>query len=204
MQDDSASIPPSQPEQKRKRPWLKWAAILFGLVAIALYLMGALRPYSNPSRGMSPAIDPGDNVVMEGVSYFFRAPRRGEIVVFKTDRISRLVIPGQKGDIYLKRLVGLPGDQLRIAEGKLFVNGKHLPLENDAGPIVYTNPTKQSGYLMIKPEETVVVPEGNYFVLGDNSPNSADSRYWGFVPAASLKGRLALRFWPLNKFGPVK
>jgi signal peptidase I len=183
---------------------LRWALILLGITVAGLYVLGYLRPYNIPTKAMSPAIEPGDQVFMEGITYLFREPKRGEIIIFKTDGIPELTTPGKKGDIYIKRLVGLPGDKLRIADGKLFVNDKHLSLENEAGPIAYSNGTSRVFIHLTNPQETLVVPEGKYFVLGDNSPNSSDSRYWGFVPMANLKGRLMLRYWPLGKFGAVK
>src|SRR6185369_2711466 len=109
-------------------------ASVLGLLVV-LRVFGLLRPFSIPTSGMAPAIAVGDCDLMENFTYNFRKPRRGDIVVFKTDGIPSL----QNGVIYVKRMVGLPGDSLRISDGKLFVNDKHLALTNEAGDIRYVS-----------------------------------------------------------------
>jgi signal peptidase I len=150
---------------------------------------------------MSPAISPGDLVLAEGATFLFREPRRGEIIVFRTTGIAGMP-PHEQGQIYVKRLVGLPGDQVRITGGELFVNESQVTLQNEGGSIHYTN-FKWSQYLS-NGEETVVVPPGHYFVLGDNSPDSADSRIWGFVPGQNVLSRVIFRYGPLSRMGPVR
>ena len=195
---------PEEQPKPRRIPLLKAAVILMAIAASGLSLAGYLRCYNVPTQSMSPALQKGDNIFMEGVSYLFRAPQRGEVIIFKTDGITNLVTASGAGQIYMKRLVGLPGDKLRIADGKIFVNDDPLELENEAGPIVYSNAMNRGGFLLTSPQETLVVPEGEFFVLGDNSPNSSDSRYWGFVPAQNLMGRAVVRYWPISRFGKVK
>lgn len=150
---------------------------------------------------MSPAIKPGDLIIAEGVTFLFRAPRRGEIVIFTTADISGM--PFQERDkIYVMRLVGLPGDELRIEEGKLFVNGAEITLHNEGGPIAYSN--DQRSRHLGAPTDTFIVPPECYFVLGDNSPNSSDSRYWGPMPQSNVRSRPLLRYAPSSRFGGVE
>ena len=157
------------------------------VVFLLLVAMGRIRAYTIPTTAMHPTIARNETVFMEGITYFFHAPRIGEIVVFKTDGIESL----KEGTFYVKRIAGKPGDTLRIADGKLYVNDKHLPLANAAGEITYTN-FPNSPFLS-SPTKSITVPEGHYFVLGDNSPNSADSRMYGSIPAKNIRGRILWR-----------
>jgi len=171
---------------------------------VALRLLGILIPYSIPTDGMSPAASKNDMLLVEGFTFLRRQPARGDIVAFKTDGISGIPLPpGVKSQIYLKRLAGLPGETLQISQGKIYVNGTPAPIFNQAGEIHYTNP-RGSGGLLSSAEEKVTVPAGMYFVLGDNSPDSSDSRYWGFVPAGNVIGKVSFRFGPLNRIGAIQ
>ena len=169
---------------------------------VALRLFGLLIPYSVPTAAMSPAIDAGDSILMEGITYLGKKPKRGDIVVFKTDDIR----PGgpipQRGEIYMKRLVGFPGEKLRLADGILYVNEQPASFHNRDGEIHY--PRLPGSTYLINDSQTVTVPEGCYFVLGDNSPHSADSRLWGFVPSKSVLGRAAFCYWPMRRMGSIK
>lgn len=149
---------------------------------------------------MSPAIKPGDHFFSENFSYVLGSPKRGDIIVFKTDNLPMPPPP----TIYVKRLVGLPGDTLRLVNSNLFVNGTELSLSNAAGKIHYVQPPSSMARFLIADSQTVTVPAGHYFVLGDNSANSADSRYLGFVPVQNVLGRAALMFWPAGRIGAIQ
>ena len=146
---------------------------------------------------MTPAISAGDHVIMEGMTFLARKPRRGDIVVFKSGGIASL----PPATLYVKRVAGEPGDHLRISEGKLFVNEKQVALSNARGEIAYELPPLAERF---SPKTDVIVPEGRYFVLGDNSTNSLDSRFWGTVPRDSILGRISFCYWPLQRVGGVK
>jgi signal peptidase I len=150
-----------------------------------------------PTGSMTPAVSPGDHVVMEGLTFLARKPRHGDIVVFRTDGIASL----RAGSVYLKRIAGEPGDRLRISEGKLFVNDKRMSLSNAMGEITYYPPS-QSDASTLKTD--MIVPEGCYFVLGDNSINSLDSRYFGPLPRDNIIGRICFCYWPPQRIGNVK
>lgn len=147
---------------------------------------------------MTPTISRGDQFIMEGFTFLLRRPRRGDVIVLKTDGIPSL----PPGGIYIKRVAGSPGDRLRIEDGRLYVNDAHVVLENEVGEIRYV-PVAGEHYLTTS-TDTLVVPEGHYFVLGDNSGDSVDSRTWGCIPAANIMGRASFRYWPPARIGSVR
>ena len=112
----------------------------------------------------------------------FGGPQRGDVVVFR--------YPANPQKDFIKRIIGLPGDMIWIDRGRVYVNGTML----------------QEDYISALPQYSVPperVPDGNYFVLGDNRPNSSDSHFWGFVPQANLIGKAWLIYWPPSQWGVV-
>ena len=165
---------------------------------IVLRLYGLIWPFSVPTGAMTPAIVPGDHLIVEGFTFFIsRQPRRGDIVVFRTEGLP-LVPPGQ---FYVKRVAGEPGDRVRISDGRLFINDKQVSISNALGEIAYNLPQHSPDPL---PQTDVTVPSNSYFVLGDNSTNSLDSRYWGSLPRGNIIGRVAYCYFPLQRIGLVK
>lgn len=116
----------------------------------------------------------------EGDFYIFHPPRRGEVIVFRP--------PIPSNEDYIKRVIGVPGDVVSISGGTVILNGK--PLEEPY--IAY-----RSNDFM----DTIIVPAGQYFVLGDNRSNSRDSRSWGMLPGENIIGKAWLTYWPLDKLG---
>jgi signal peptidase I len=150
-----------------------------------------------PTSSTTPAVSAGDHIFMEGASFLFRQPHLGEVIVFKTDGITPL--PPQQ--FYVKRVAGRPGEHVRLADGKLFVNEKQVSLSNAFGEIVCDLPKGPGG---VAPYTDLTVPADSYFVLGDNSTNSLDSRYWGGVPRKNIIGRVWFCYWPQQRAGKVK
>ena len=173
-------------------------AVVVGTIAISLHFSGIVHAYSVHGGSMIPALCLGDQFLMERLTFLLRKPERDDIVVLKTDGIASLPL----GGIYIKRIVGEPGERVYLADGRLYVNGTPMSLRNQAGEIRYL-PVGGQRHL-ISSEDIVVVPEGHYFVLGDNSADSADSRVWGCVPAKNIIGRVAFRYWPISKTGAVR
>lgn len=151
-------------------------------------------------------MDTGDQVFVDKVSYHFAPPQRGEVFVFKTTGIRRIeaTLPrGIQSQHYIKRLVGLPGDTLRIAAPDLWINGKR-PTE----PSILKVMSCENGYrgyandprfnYLTSPEDTFEIPKKSYFALGDNSYHSSDSRFWGVVPEANVSGRGLFVYWPFS------
>lgn len=153
-------------------------------------------------------VDAGDHVFVDKMIYNFRHPRRGEIFVFKTTDIqeieSDLRMRNVEGSqFYIKRLAGLPGDELRIDPPQLLING-----EPAAGREFQRIMSARDGYrgfangppmkFLSDPGRRFQVPEKHYFALGDNSQNSSDSRFWGSVPQRNVMGRGWLVYWPFK------
>lgn len=144
-------------------------------------------------------VNNGDHIFVDKISYNFRRPRRGEVFVFETRDL-----PGTRGEFYIKRLAGVGGDVLQINEPELFVGG-HRAAEPSFGRVMslkdgyrgYSNPS-MARYLRT-PEDKFEVPTDGYFALGDNSFNSADSRYFGVVPHANLVGKALFLYWPFTR-----
>ncbi len=141
-----------------------------------------------PSESMVPTLEVNDRLLVEKLTYHFRQPERGDIVVFNPTKT--LEDQGYH-EAFIKRVIGLPGDSVEVHDGMVFVNGKPLH-ETYLGS---NRPNYAWG-----PER---VPEGQYLVLGDNRNNSYDSHYWGFVPRDRIVGRAAFRFWPPQRVGEL-
>jgi signal peptidase I len=174
------------------------AGLLVGLFVI-LSLTGIVHSWRVPTGAMKPTIVPGDIIYTENLSYRFRKPRRGEIITFATEGILGIPQPEppEQAVVYIKRVIGLPGDKLELRNEHLFVNGKEDAAASGGFRIVPGRMYLSNDGLPVQ------VPANSYFAVGDNTDNSYDSRYWGFVPANNLKGRVVWRCWPPSRFGPL-
>ena len=120
----------------------------------------------------------------------FAQPKRGDVIVF--------IYPEDRKKDFIKRLIGLPGETIEITEGIIYVNGRPL-----AEPLFSQRYYYNRGDFA-KEGESIVVPPDSFFVLGDNSASSKDSRYWGFVPRKNLLGKALVIYWPLQRIRIVK
>lgn len=165
------------------------AALLFLPLPVQLIATG----FKVPTAAMEPTLGGAsrgtpDHILVDRLSYRVGTPRRGDLAIFSTTGIAG--IPGE-GSLYVKRVVGLPGEKIEVREGRIFANARQLG-EQDGIPSITYVATSASSY---------VVPEGAYFMLGDNSRNSYDSRYWGSVPRANIQGRVARIYYPFSRAG---
>jgi signal peptidase I len=202
-----ADEPPATPSESRadSARSLVWEIIQTVLLTIAIFLAvrSVVQNFRVEGASMDPTLHTGqyllinkvlyaraDGTLLEGVipdrtpqdtpNFIFGGPQRGDIVVFLS--------PGQTDKDFIKRVIGLPGETVRIVNGQVFVNGK--PLEE---PYLTHHATYDF--------ESRVVPPGQYFVLGDNRPNSSDSHLGWFVPANNLIGKAWVSYWPPTEWG---
>lgn len=167
--------------------------VLGAIVFLPLPAQLIAAAFKVPTAAMEPTLGGAsrgtpDHILIDRLSYRVTTPHRGDLAVFSTSGIAG--IPGE-GSLFVKRVVGLPGEKIEIREGRVFANARQLG-EQDGIPSVTYVATSASSY---------VVPEGAYFMLGDNSRNSYDSRYWGSVPRTNIQGRVARIYYPFSRAG---
>jgi signal peptidase I len=188
------------------------------IVAVALglaFLIQAwvVKPYRIPSGSMEPTLQVGQRILVDRIGMHFGSPHVGEIMVFHPPaNYDQCADPNQgentAGEIkpqacdqvqskessvtFVKRVVGLPGDHLRIVNGYVIRNGKR-----ESAPYI-----KQcDGDAACNFPRTIVVPNGDYYMMGDNRPDSEDSRFWGPVPRSWLIGQAFFTYWPIGRIG---
>ena len=193
------------------KEWIETFVFVFVMVILIRYFICEIRWI--PSASMKPTLVEGDRIVVERVTRFYKKPQRGDILVFyppfvKLNKSPLGILARRTGigcnDIaFIKRVVGLPGEKIEIKQlpdGKnvVFINDK--PLEENYIMDPYESiPCSDTMYC-----GPMIVPEGKYFMMGDNRGNSEDSRFWGFLPEYRIVGRATCIFWPLNRIKTVK
>lgn len=210
------------------KKWLReWAETLVFAFVMALIIRAFLiQVFWIPSGSMEPTLNIGDRIIVNKLSYgiqnplfesfkekkflyiipnpiygkhvltsnlqyfinFNRGPKRFDMVVFKMYDFD-----GNRKDL-IKRVIGMPGEKIELKKGIVFINGKELKEEHKMFSNYY------DPKLMPATFGPVQIPTDSYFVMGDNRPNSADSRYWGFLPKTNLIGPAFLRIWPITRF----
>ena len=173
--------------------------IAIAVAAVLAIKAWVVNPYRIPSSSMEPTLhcavpeqgclaSRSDRVLANRFAYRFIDPERGDIVVFRTPPAATEECPGP-GGVFVKRLIGLPGDTVEARDDQLYVNGQPLPEP-------YLN-----GGEVGKVFGPVTVGEGEYFMMGDNRVSSCDSRDWGTVPRENLIGPVFARYWPVRRIG---
>ena len=189
-----------------RRRVVEWIVTLAVAVAIVLLVKAwVVNPYRIPSPSMEPTLhcarpEPGcegghpDRVLANRFIYHFRDPRRGEIVVFHSPPAAAAMCTG---GIFVKRVIGLPGDVWAERRGFTYVDGKRL-----SEPYVQTDRRDSDTKTLqdIPPAGTMQrIPKGMYLMEGDNRAHSCDSRVWGLVPRSAIIGKVFLTYWPLGR-----
>lgn len=180
--EQTSANSPNRAESKPKRSGcLGFFIDTVETILLALVLFLAINALSARVRvenvSMLPTLKPGEFLLVNRVAYKFGQPSIGDIIVFHA--------PGENEMDYIKRVIGLPGDQVRITDGIVYINNQPLY------ELYIAEAPRYSG--------TWDVPPNEYFVLGDNRNNSSDSHMWGFVPHDDIVGRALFIYWPLSE-----
>jgi signal peptidase I len=166
-------------------------------VAVALLIQAFLvKPYRIPSASMEDTLLIGDRVLVDRISWRFAQPERGDIVVFH---------PPFDGPVLIKRIIGLPNDEISLRGGFVYINGHRLDEPYVRRVNGHQEPSEPfSNGLPWALQEPFKVPAGSYFVMGDNRTDSGDSREFGPIKRAQFVGRGFARYWPPGRIGGVQ
>ena len=162
-------------------PFLEVFEIL-AVVLVSIYVIYGFiaQPFLVQGASMQPNFYSGDYLLVDEATYHFRSPERGEVIVFHN--------PNNPAEFYIKRVVGLPGEEVVINDGKVLINGKVL------------DESYLPQGLEVNGQYVFQLGQDEYFVMGDNRPQSYDSRSWGPLEKSFIVGVVRLRFWPPNEF----
>lgn len=204
---------------RAKKPLARSVAELVVIIVVALGLAlliqaYVVKPYEIPSGSMLPTLRINQRILVDRIGVHFSSPHVGDIYVFHPPASETCANPRQgennlgeparaacdavqtkeSAQTYVKRVVGLPGDRLSIRNGQVIRNGVPEP---DA----YAVPCLGGGECNFP--RTITVPRGDYYMMGDNRPDSLDSRFWGPVPRAWLIGKAFFTYWPPDRVGSL-
>jgi signal peptidase I len=168
---------------------VEWVLVIVGAVLIALLVRTfVMQSFQIPSGSMNDTLLEGDRVLVNRLSYRLHDINRGDVVVFERPA-SAPAAPGDPKDL-IKRVIGLPGEEVSTVDGVVHIDGQ--PLDE---------PYLAPGATTTGIDEPIEVPEGEILVLGDNRNNSSDGRVFGTIPVESVAGRAFAVIWPLSRFG---
>lgn len=223
MESSTVDPPPLPDETTSRRRRFGWPAVtllavfgfllMYGLPLVARRSMvqtfkissGAMQPtLMGKRKSQAGRTIPGDYVVVEKVSKRARSPSRGDIIVFKTDGLP--LCPPKT--CYVKRVIGLPGETVSIDPPDLLINGERATepailrrIAEGKGDYSGFRLAAHPGAVMSKSTDVLTVGADEYFVLGDNTANSKDSRHFGSVPKENIVGRVLKIYWPPSRIG---
>ena len=148
-----------------------------------------------PSASMEPTIMTGDHIFGNRLAYKIGDPERYDIIIFR--------YPDDESQLFIKRVIGLPGDTVEFRDGRVYVNNSEMALPDDFCSVHGQTWLDERRTSLTNP---FTVPEGSYFVMGDNRVNSRDSRFWTnpFVKREKILGEAFFRYWPLNEISLIR
>jgi signal peptidase I len=164
--------------------------VLFIAIALVFFVIRPflLEPFVVSGKSMYPNFDDKDYLIIEKLSYRFGVPQRGDVLVFK--------YPLDPEQYFIKRIIGLPGEQVAVRDGRVYVYN----LQHPNGELLDEKFLPQQGVTASR-VEVMQIGDKDYFVMGDNREHSHDSRSWGTLPRADFVGKVWLRLLPLNEIG---
>ena len=184
---DEPATKTTSTKASNRKVLMEWVVIIvIAVVASLLVRTFVFQTYFIPSASMEPTLHIGDRIIINKLSVDFGTIHTGDIVVFKAPPAENC---GTKVADLVKRVIGVPGDRLTSKANTIYINGK---------PLDETWPHDEP---LGTPIGNVTVKPGQYFVMGDNHPDSCDSRYWGTVPRSDIIGKAFVRIWPLSRIG---
>jgi len=169
--------------------------IVFALSIFIVVYLFLFQPHKVKGNSMYPNFHNGDLILTDRISYRFTSPKRGDVIVFKappSEPCSEIECE------YIKRIIGVPGDLVKISEGKVYINDQPLN-ESYLPKNLITSPGS-----FLKENQTVKIPEDEYLPLGDNRPQSRDGREFGTISRSRIVGKAILRYWPFKSFKLIK
>jgi signal peptidase I len=167
---------------------IEFVAIVGVIVLIIQFFIA--KPHQVSGNSMFPNFHNGDYIITNLLTTRFGELKHGEVVVFK--------YPRDKSKVFIKRVIGMPGDRVKIMRDHIYLNGTLL----NEPYLPAGTPTRTKGFM--DEGEEVTVPKDQYFVVGDNREGSSDSREWGPLTKEDIIGQAYLRYWPLSKVGLIK
>lgn len=162
------------------------------VVALSIFVVAYLflvQPHEIKGNSMEPNFHNNEYILTDKISYKFSEPKRGDVIIFKAPKNPEID--------YIKRIIGLPGDHIKVQNGQVYLNGK--PLKE----VYLKDPTSLFPGSYLQEGVEIVVPQEEYFAMGDNRPHSSDSREFGPVPVNLIIGKAILRYWPLSQIGTL-
>ncbi|MEK9179142.1 MAG: signal peptidase I [Patescibacteria group bacterium] len=190
---------PADPEEKGKNIFVRMLDLVFdflqsialgGAFFVVLYLY-IIQPHQVKGNSMYPTYKDKEYILTDKITYKFKSPERGEVIILQS--------PKNPDIEYIKRIIGLPGDLIRVKDGRVYLNEKPL---NESAYLQVLTPIFPGGFL--QEDMKVTIPPDNFFVMGDNRPGSSDSREFGFVPVSHVVGHVIFRYFPLDRFGVIE
>ena len=186
-------------KEQTKLVMKEWAESIIIAVILALVIRTfVVQAFKIPSGSMIPTFQVGDRIFVNKFIYgakvpflnmnlpAVRSPKRGDIVVF--------IAPDTPQKDFIKRLIAVGGEKVQIKDGRILINGKVVDEPSSVRSVYYYNSGDYG-----REDRVIEVPKDSYFVLGDNSASSRDSRFWGFVPKKNLLGKVIFVYWPLHR-----
>lgn len=164
--------------------------LILAAAAFVVVYMFLFRPFEVKGESMYPNLHDREYLITNIISLRLGDPKLGDVVVFKA--------PNEPEKDFIKRVIGVAGDQVSVIDGQVYLNGANLD-ENK----YLDNSVRTYGGSFLKEGQTVTVPQGYFFVLGDNRSYSSDSREWGFVPKKNIIGISFFIYWPVSAAGTL-
>ena len=161
--------------------------VLAVLVMVYLFIMS---PQEISGASMEPNFHNGEYILTNKIAYRLELPKRGDVIIFKS--------PKNKEIDYIKRIIGLPGDKVRLVNSKFYVNDLIIDESSYLPPALFT-----FGGSFLRENQDITVPVGHYFVAGDNRPHSSDSREFGPISLEDFIGKAFFRYFPFNRTGLI-